>query len=190
MCFSSSVYSTILLALPIAPLWSATDSDACPVVTIGWQDSSSDRVEVRRGSAVLEFLSFGLETFPTDQFSVDCQLLNPVILALLGDKTFFCKRESLFGLTVHCFHFSPEQLYVQNGPNLGLLYLFDAIFSNTVPDDPKLSITDQNGPNCPNSSKIKIYQVGHGLDPSQDFSGLFQNFLITCFSFFCYLSAV
>ena len=105
-------------------------------------------------------------------------------------KLFFCKRESLFGLTVHCFHFSPEQLYVQNDPNLGLLYLFDAIFSNTVPDNPKLSITDQNGPNCPNSSKIKIYQVGHGLDPSQDFSGLFQNFLITCFSFFCYLSAV
>ena len=68
LCFSSSVYSTILLALPIAPLWSATDSDACPVVTIGWQDSSSDCVEVRRGSAVLEFLSFGFETFPTDQF--------------------------------------------------------------------------------------------------------------------------
>ena len=27
--------------------------------------------------------------------------------------------------------------------------------------------------------EIKIYQVGHGLDPSQDFSGLSQDFLIT-----------
>ena len=87
-----------------------TDSDACPVVTLGWQCCSRDRAEVRCGSAGLAFLSFGLETFPTDQFWVVCKLLNRVILALLGGKTFSVK-ESPFRIDCALFSFCLQSIY-------------------------------------------------------------------------------